>query len=54
LTPTRSKGRMKEVLLPMWEVELLESLPGVGFMRGTVIWLEGDSLIGSILLPMRG
>jgi len=45
---------MKEVLLPTREVKPLETLPGVGFILGTVIWLEGDSPIGSIWLPMRG
>ena len=37
------EGRMREVLEPTREVELLETLPGVGFILGTVIWLEvGD------------
>jgi len=35
--------RMREVLLPTREVELLQSLPGVGFILATVIALEvGD------------
>ncbi len=37
------EGRMREVLSPTREVELLETLPGVGFILATVIWLEvGD------------
>jgi len=37
------EGRMKEVLSPTREVELLQTLPGVGFILATVIALEvGD------------
>ena len=34
------EGRMREVLSPRREVGLLQTLPGVGFILATVIWLE--------------